>query len=222
MHYGVLTSSPGLYPLGVSSIPWPPDVTPRYVSETPLEVSWEQTLFWLQAIALEEAGHMLQNLYTHQFHCPLLSSNRWQKQLKKGKFILAHNLKKEALWPESVGCRCMRQLVTWHSQSGSREWWRLVLSSLSPFTQLGTSAPGKVLYTFRMGLPNSANQLSLEKPSQTCPELYLLGDSRVCQADHYINPYTTIHLQLIISKSKAKRWNTMTYTHTKREDKELQ
>lgn len=72
----------------------------------------------------------------------------------------------------------MRQLVTLHPQTGSREKWMLVLSSTSLLYSVCYPSPWKVLPTFRVCLPISTN-----------PVLKLLhrqGDARFYQVDNAI------------------------------------
>lgn len=77
----------------------------------------------------------------------------------EGKVYSDPQFEGETSWPECLGGRNIRQQVTLHPQSGERG--APMLSSVChvyPWFQ-----PGKVLHTFRMGLPASVNQPSLRR-----------------------------------------------------------
>lgn len=127
----------------------------------------------------------------------------------------------------------VKQLVTLSGHSGSREKWMWVHLALLPFSHFTLISfhprPQPTAYmlpTFRMTLSLSVHSLSLKTPSQTCPEVCLLGDSQssqvdlqlthtyVCTCTYIKYVYTEIHI-CIHRKTHAhtytqrKNWNSI-------------
>lgn len=59
----------------------------------------------------------------------------------------------------------------------------MLCSPLSVFFLSRTPGYGTIPLTGRAGLPTSVSP-SLETPSQTCPKVYALGDSRSCRVEN--------------------------------------
>lgn len=77
--------------------------------------------------------------------------------LRKDELILAYVSRVQSTWEGKHGGRSVRQLVTSHSKSGSRECGVVALSSLFPLINSGTRAEGMVLPTLRVGFSISVN-----------------------------------------------------------------
>lgn len=73
-----------------------------------------------------------------------------------------------------------RKLVTGHPQSGNKEIWMLVFSSLSPFHSVQHYSYRMVLPTLRLGLPC---QLNFCRYNQKCVSMETLNPARLTNED---------------------------------------
>ena len=81
----------------------------------------------------------------------------------------------------------MKQLVTWHPQSGSRERWTLVLSLLFLcFIQSRTPAHGMILASLRQGPPISVNLI--KRILQRCTQRFISQVTLELSIDHRHGP----------------------------------
>lgn len=117
---------------------------------------------------------------------PIIVKNNLQNWLKKTRVYLAQNLR-ELHIPRSNGNRRMWPVVSLPPQSGIKKKWILMLNSLSPWISSRNKAHGIVLPTFMVSYFSLVN--SLKMPSQRCPWVFLLDDSRSDEVYNYINHY---------------------------------